>query len=110
MESIKTNFGRTSTAAEVIKGLDLKGKRAIITGGASGIGIPTAIALSSAGAEVILAVRNESAAEKVVKDIISASGNSNVSVSPLDVSKRKSIADFVKKWNGPLESYSLSNF
>jgi NAD(P)-dependent dehydrogenase (short-subunit alcohol dehydrogenase family) len=103
MELITTDFERKSTAAEVIKGLNLKGKRAIITGGASGIGIPTAIALASAGAEIILAVRNESAAENVVKDIISASGNPNVRVEPLDVSKRKSIAEFIKKWDGTLD-------
>jgi NADPH:quinone reductase-like Zn-dependent oxidoreductase len=47
MELIKTGFGRESTAAEVVNGINLKGKRVIITGGASGIGIPTAIALAS---------------------------------------------------------------
>ena len=48
----------TSTAAEVVDGIDLTGKRAIVTGGASGIGVETARALAGAGAEVTLAVRN----------------------------------------------------
>jgi NAD(P)-dependent dehydrogenase (short-subunit alcohol dehydrogenase family) len=103
MELIKTDFGRKSTAEEVIEGINLKGKRVIITGGASGIGIPTAIALASAGAEITLAVRNEPAGLTVAKDIISASGNLNVRVEPLDISKRQSIANFLKRWDGPLD-------
>ena len=54
---ITTPFGRESTAAEVVAGIDLSGRRAIVTGGASGIGVETARALAGAGAEVTLAVR-----------------------------------------------------
>ena len=52
------SFGFETTALEVVEGVDLSGKRAIVTGGASGIGIPTAEALVKAGAEVTLAVRD----------------------------------------------------
>ena len=52
-ELITTPFSRESTAAEVIDGIDLSGKRTIVTGGASGIGVETARALASAGAEVV---------------------------------------------------------
>ena len=62
---IRTPFGFSSTAEQVMAGLDLTGKRAIVTGGASGIGIETARALASAGAEVVLAVRRPSIAEDV---------------------------------------------
>ncbi|MCQ6957034.1 SDR family NAD(P)-dependent oxidoreductase [Mucilaginibacter aquariorum] len=103
MELITTGFGRKSTASEVVKGINLKGKRVIITGGASGIGIPTAVALASAGADITLAVRNEASGLTVAKDIIRDSGNPNVHVGYLDVSKRKSIADFLKTWEGPLD-------
>lgn len=41
-----TPFGATSTAAEVIAGVDLTGRRAIVTGGSSGLGIETARALA----------------------------------------------------------------
>jgi hypothetical protein len=44
-----TPFTAESTAAEVIEGIDLTGRRAIVTGGASGIGVETARALASAG-------------------------------------------------------------
>ena len=61
---ITTRFGFHSTAAEVIEGIDLRGKRAIVTGGSSGIGIETARAFASAGADVTLAVRNTTAGDR----------------------------------------------
>ena len=54
---ITTPFGFHSTAAEVVADVDLSGKRAIVTGAASGIGVETARALAGAGADVTLAVR-----------------------------------------------------
>ncbi|HEY6786538.1 MAG TPA: oxidoreductase, partial [Trebonia sp.] len=54
---IQTRFGSDSTAAQVIEGIDLSGRRAIVTGGSSGIGMETGRALASAGAEVTLTVR-----------------------------------------------------
>ncbi|HVR14476.1 MAG TPA: SDR family NAD(P)-dependent oxidoreductase, partial [Gaiellaceae bacterium] len=58
---ITTPFGAHSTAADVIAGIDLSGKRAIVTGASSGIGSETARALGTAGAEVTLAVRDTAA-------------------------------------------------
>jgi hypothetical protein len=66
---ITTPFGAQSTADQVIAGVDLRGKRAIVTGGSSGIGIETARALASAGAEVTLAVRNLEAGRRTADDI-----------------------------------------
>ena len=66
---ITTPFGFTSTAAEVIAGVDLSGKRAIVTGASSGIGVETARALADAGAAVTLAVRNTEAGERVAAEI-----------------------------------------
>ena len=45
---ITTPFGFDSTAAEVVAGIDLTGKRAIVTGSSSAIGIETARALAAA--------------------------------------------------------------
>ena len=61
---ITTPFGIESTAAEVIDGVDLTGRRAIVTGGASGIGVETARALAEAGAEVTIAARDTGAAPR----------------------------------------------
>jgi hypothetical protein len=42
MSRITTGYGPRTTADEVVEGIDLTGRRAIVTGGASGIGIETA--------------------------------------------------------------------
>jgi len=55
MARVTSRFGAYSTAREVAAGHDLSGKTAIVTGGATGIGIETARALAEAGAEVVLA-------------------------------------------------------
>ncbi len=102
MHLITTDFGMRSTAAEVAAGVSLTGKRAIVTGGASGIGVPTALTLASHGAEVTLGVRNVQAAQKVVDEIIAATGNKNVHAATLDLTDRKSIREFTSKWQGPL--------
>jgi NAD(P)-dependent dehydrogenase (short-subunit alcohol dehydrogenase family) len=99
---IATPFTAESTAAEVIEGIDLTGHRAIVTGGASGIGIETARALASAGAEVTLAVRNLAAGDRTADDIIAATGNKQVLVAPLDLADRASVAAFTAAWEGPL--------
>src|SRR6202795_4909566 len=80
MSRFTTPFGFHSTAAEVITGVNLAGKRAIITGGAAGIGIETARALSAAGSAVTLAVRRPDAAESVADELRRSTGNPAVEV------------------------------
>jgi NAD(P)-dependent dehydrogenase (short-subunit alcohol dehydrogenase family) len=99
---ITTPFTAGSTAADVVNGIDLSGRRAIVTGGASGIGIETARALAGAGAEVTLAVRNRETGEYTADNIIATTGNKGVLVAPLDLADRASIASFVTAWDGPL--------
>ncbi len=94
---ITTPFGFDSTAAEVIAGIDLTGRRAIVTGASSGIGIETARALADAGAEVTLAVRDVAAGDRVAADI-----GGTVGVAALDLSDLVSVDAFVAGWDGPL--------
>src|SRR5258708_16481170 len=72
---IKTPFGFDSTALEVVEGIDLTGKRAIVTGGASGIGIETARPLAGAGAEVTIAARQLHPAAEAPADIKPTTAN-----------------------------------
>lgn len=99
---ITTPFGAQSTAAEVIAGIDLTGRRAIVTGGSSGIGVETARALAGANAEVTLAVRNPMAGERTAADIIASTGNKQVIVAPLDLADQASVSAFADGWDGPL--------
>ncbi len=91
-----TAFGFESTALEVVDGIDLTGKRAIVTGGSSGIGVETARALAGAGAEVTLAVRNVEAGERVATEV----GASNVAY--LELANLESVEAFAAAWDGPL--------
>ena len=102
MPLITTPFEASSTAADVIAGIDLPGRRAIVTGASSGIGVETARALAGAGAEVTLAVRNVDAGQRVADDIIATTGNPRVRVAPLNLTDPASVAAFVSQWTGPL--------
>jgi NAD(P)-dependent dehydrogenase (short-subunit alcohol dehydrogenase family) len=102
-DRITTPFGFESTAAEVIEGVDLTGKSAIVTGASSGIGVETARALAAAGAAVTLAVRNELAGERVAAMIRDSTGNQGVTVGAVDLCDLSSVAAFVRAWTGPLD-------
>ncbi len=102
MSQAASLFDFRSTASDVIEGIDLRGKRAIITGGASGIGIETARAIAAAGAEVTLAVRRPRAAEDVASELRAATGNPSIYVRPLDLSSSASVRTFVNEWQGAL--------
>jgi NAD(P)-dependent dehydrogenase (short-subunit alcohol dehydrogenase family) len=102
-ERISTPFDAESTAAEVVEGIDLTGRRAIVTGGASGIGVETARALAGAGAAVTLAVRNTAQGDQVAADIRSSTGNDEVAVARLELTDSASIDAFVAAWDGPLD-------
>ena len=75
MTAITTPFGFSSTAADVVDGTDLTGRRAVVTGASSGLGAETARALAATGAEVTLAVRDLAAGERGAKDIAATTGN-----------------------------------
>jgi NAD(P)-dependent dehydrogenase (short-subunit alcohol dehydrogenase family) len=99
---VRTPFDARSTAAEAIAGVDLSGRRAIVTGGSSGIGVETARALASAGAEVTLAVRDPRAGERTAADIATTCAG-EVRVARLDLADRASIDAFCAAWRGPLQ-------
>ncbi|MCX5554624.1 SDR family NAD(P)-dependent oxidoreductase [Streptomyces sp. NBC_00038] len=101
-QRLTTPFGFHSTASEVIQGVDLTGKRAIVTGATSGIGVETARALAGAGADVTLAVRNVEAGHRVAEEITAKTGNPRVAAAPLQLADQASVASFTDAWHGPL--------
>lgn len=87
------SFGSRATASDILDGVDLHGRRYVVTGGASGIGLETTRALAAAGAEVTVAVRRPVALE----------GLPSVRVAPLDLADLSSVAAFARSWEGRLD-------
>ena len=92
MDLITTRFDALSTADDVVEGIDLSGRRAVVTGAASGIGVETARSLARAGAQVTLAVRDTTAGDRTAADITASTGNADVRVAQLDLLDRASVA------------------
>ncbi|MFD7379617.1 SDR family NAD(P)-dependent oxidoreductase [Streptomyces mirabilis] len=105
---ITTPFGAQTTAAEVLAGIDIVGRRVIVTGGASGIGRETARVLAAAGAEVTIGVRGLAAGSQVAKEIAPASGPGTVHAAMLDLADQASVRSFVEAWQGPLHVLVLN--
>src|SRR3954465_5549721 len=74
-QPIGSGFGARSPAAEVLGGVDLSGRLAIVTGGYSGLGLETVRALSAAGAAVIVPARRRAHAEAVLDGIARVEGD-----------------------------------
>lgn len=66
---IPSGFGWHTTATEILRGRDLNGKIAIVTGGHSGIGVETTRALAKAGARVIVGARSQEKAQAAISDL-----------------------------------------
>lgn len=91
-KSIDSGFTTKSTTKEVIEGIDLSGKIAIVTGGNTGIGLETVRTLAFAGARVIVAARDMEKAQKNLQGI------DNVEIEELDLAKPASIDSFAAKF------------
>jgi NAD(P)-dependent dehydrogenase (short-subunit alcohol dehydrogenase family) len=87
-------YGFDTTTDEVIEGVDLRGKLAIVTGSSTGIGAETARALAAAGARVVLAARNREANEGVATSIREAVPGADIEVGLLDLTSLDSVRAF----------------
>ncbi len=88
---IRSGFGYRSTATEVLEGIDLGGRLAIVTGGYSGLGLETVRALSGAGATVIVPARRPEHAADVL------AGIERVEVGELDLGSLESVRGFAQR-------------
>jgi NAD(P)-dependent dehydrogenase (short-subunit alcohol dehydrogenase family) len=105
---VTTSFGAQTTAEEVLAGIDLSGRRALVTGAASGIGRETARVLAAAGAEVIVGVRDLAAGARAAEEIAPESGPGTVRAAMLDLADQASVRTFVAAWQGPLDVLVLN--
>jgi NAD(P)-dependent dehydrogenase (short-subunit alcohol dehydrogenase family) len=90
--SIGSGFGAQSTAAEVIDGIDLSGKLAVVTGGYSGVGIETTRALVGAGATVVVPARRPDHAREEL------AGIDSVEVDDLQLDDLDSVRAFAERF------------
>jgi NAD(P)-dependent dehydrogenase (short-subunit alcohol dehydrogenase family) len=91
---IKSRFGKKSTAQEVLRDVNLKGKLAVITGAAAGVGKATARALAEAGATVVIAGRNPQALDKARAEISAVPAQPTVYAFALDLMSIDSVDRF----------------
>src|ERR1700726_173360 len=88
-----TSFGATSTTEDVLSGVNLKGKRILVTGVSAGLGVETARSLAAHGAQVVGAARDlnkaKTATEQVRKDATGDGGN--FELVELDLANLKSV-------------------
>ncbi|XP_061339499.1 short-chain dehydrogenase TIC 32 B, chloroplastic-like isoform X2 [Gastrolobium bilobum] len=90
-----SGFGSASTAEQVTEGIDASNITAIITGGASGIGLETARVLALRKAHVIIAARNMESAKEAKQLILQENESARVDIMKLDLSSVKSVRSFV---------------
>ncbi len=100
-QPIGSGFSATSTTDEIINGIDLKGKTAIVTGGYAGIGLETVKTFVKAGATVIVPARDLSKARK------NLDGIPQVEIEALDLMNPDSIDSFAEKFLASKRSLHL---
>ncbi|MGW7203215.1 SDR family NAD(P)-dependent oxidoreductase [Streptomyces sp. NPDC054837] len=89
---IGSGFDARSTADDVLAGLDLTGKLAVVTGGYSGLGLETTRALTKAGARVVVPARRPAVAREAV------AGVDGVEVDELDLGDLDSVRAFAERF------------
>jgi NAD(P)-dependent dehydrogenase (short-subunit alcohol dehydrogenase family) len=98
----QSGFDRSSTGAQVLADVDLKGMTAVVTGGYSGLGLETTRALAAKGARVIVPVRSPEKAAKSLADI-----QGNVQTAPLDLGDLASVRSFAAAMSSELPKLDL---
>jgi NAD(P)-dependent dehydrogenase (short-subunit alcohol dehydrogenase family) len=89
---IGSGFGAHSTADDVLAGVDLSGKLAIVTGGYSGLGLETTRALTKAGARVVVPARRPDTAREAL------AGLEGVELGELDLGDLDSVRAFAERF------------
>ncbi|HEX4691021.1 MAG TPA: SDR family NAD(P)-dependent oxidoreductase [Solirubrobacteraceae bacterium] len=89
---IGSGFGAHTTAAEVLNGIDLDGKLAVVTGGYSGLGLEATRALTGAGARVVVPARRPDVAAGALADI------AGTEVAALDLGDLDSVRAFAERF------------
>src|SRR5882724_3958179 len=86
-------FGATSTTEDVLSGVNLKGKRILVTGVSAGIGVETARSLAAHGAQVVGAARDLAKAQAATAQVQTdaAANGGSFELAALDLADLKSV-------------------
>ena len=90
---VNSDFSAKSEPSEVLEGIDLNGKVAMVTGGYSGIGIETVRGLKDAGAKVIVPARRTDVAKSELSGIVEEKN-----IVEMDLANPASVSRFVNEF------------
>ncbi|KDA03280.1 oxidoreductase [Hyphomonas oceanitis] len=93
-QPIGSGFGGKTTASEVLVGIDLTGRNAIVTGGYSGIGLETVRALAAAGARVTVPARRVEVAEDTLAGVAG-----DIEIASMDLADLRSVDKFTREYD-----------
>lgn len=96
--STRAAFGPDTTTTEVLEGIDLAGKLALVTGGSGGLGAETARALASKGARVVITARDVAKGEVVAKGIRESTGQDGIEVEELELGSLASVRALAERF------------
>lgn len=105
--SDRTTFGHDTTTDDVLDGIDLTGKLALITGASGGLGAETARALASKGASVVITARDIAKAQTAVDEIVASTGNDDITIESVELGSLASIVEFGERWNATHDRLDL---
>ena len=98
MPPIQSQFGARTTALEAANAVSLKGRNAVVTGGASGLGLQTSRALAASGAQVTLAVRNVEQGKSAAAALRLEFPSAHITVARVDLSDLATVRQFAAEW------------
>jgi NAD(P)-dependent dehydrogenase (short-subunit alcohol dehydrogenase family) len=100
-------FNATSTTSDVIQGVSLAGKSAVITGASSGLGVETARTLANAGAKVLLLARDKEKVEAVAQQLRDDCPGASISTATMDLADLDSVRNAAQQIVADMPSINL---
>jgi NAD(P)-dependent dehydrogenase (short-subunit alcohol dehydrogenase family) len=104
-------FDMKSTTDQVLEGIDLSGKLALVTGASSGLGVETSRVLAAKGARVVMAARDVAKIEQAAASISAKHPNAQLEVMQLHLDRPASVRAFAKAFlaNHPALNLLINN-
>jgi NAD(P)-dependent dehydrogenase (short-subunit alcohol dehydrogenase family) len=93
-----STFGAESTTDDVLEGIDLTGKRVLVTGASAGLGVETTRALAAHGAWVTMAVRDLEKGAAAMEQVQATVPDAQLDLRPLDLADLSSVRTFASSF------------